>query len=59
MAKTVNFEERFDKWYWSYGYASKAICIKAVEQSDLTPEEKKIRINYHKGNMGVTKNFPE
>jgi len=48
-------DEEFDKWYWSYAYGSKAICIKAIEASDLPEEEKKIRIGRHKANMGIRK----
>lgn len=45
----------FDRWYWSYAYGSKLICIKYIKQSDLPLEEKEKRIKYHMGNLGVTK----
>lgn len=48
----VRASNSFDAWYWSYGYASKAVCIKFVENSDLTKEEKEKLIEYHRNNLG-------
>jgi len=42
----------FENWYWSYKYGSKLACIRFIESSDLSEEEKKTRIDYHKSNLG-------
>lgn len=47
--------EVFDNWYWSYKYGSKIACIRYIESLSIPLEEKLKKIEYHKGNLGITK----
>lgn len=49
------FDKHFYNWYWSYAYGSKTCCIRYIERSDIPLEEKLKKIEYHKGNLGITK----
>ena len=37
----------FEEWYDAYTYGSKLLCIKVISESNLSEEEKKIRILSH------------
>lgn len=48
------YDAVFDNWYWGYKYGSKAVCIKAVEESDMPEPDKTNTILWHRENMGKT-----